>query len=267
MITSATATATTPRPAVRRAVGPWRVEWLRLFRTPRWIALFGVYLVFGLLGPVTAKYLADILQRVQSEMTILVPAPQPRDGIVNYLGQVTQTGLVVVVVIAAGALAFDSRRGIAVFLRTRTSSMWRLLEPRLLVPIVAAVLAYAVGLLAAWYETALLLGPLPPGAMLAGFICQAGYLAFVVTVVAAAAAVTRGVLPTVGTALGGLILLSVAGSVSAIHRWLPSTLAGAQAELLTTATMSDFVPALVVAAVACVALTGFAVHRLGRRQL
>lgn len=254
-------------PAGGRLVGPWRVEWLRLFRTPRWIALFGVYLVFGLLGPVTAKYLADILQRVQSEMTIVVPPAQPRDGVVNYLGQVTQTGLVVVVVIAAGALAFDSRRGIAVFLRTRTSNMWRLVTPRLVVPIAGAVLAYAVGLLAAWYETALLLGPLPFGAMLGGFICQAAYLAFAVTVVAAAAAVTRGVLPTVGTALGALILMSVAGSVAAIHRWLPSTLVGAQAELLTTGTLADFVPALITTVVAGAALTGFAVHRLGRRQL
>jgi ABC-2 type transport system permease protein len=264
MITSPTTSMT---PAGRHAIGPWRVEWLRLFRTPRWIALFGVYLVFGLLGPVTAKYLADILQRVQSEMTIIVPAPQPSDGVVNYLGQVTQTGLVVVVVIAAGSLAFDSRRGVAVFLRTRTSNMWSLLAPRLSVPLAAAVAAYAVGLLAAWYETALLLGPLPFGAMLGGLICQAVYLAFVIAVVAAAAAVTRGVLPTVGTALGALIVMSVAGSVSVVHRWLPSTLAGAQAELLTTATLSDFVPALIAAAVAGAALTVFAVDRLGRRQL
>jgi len=262
-------TSSTPQtvPAGTRVVGPWSVEWLRLFRTPRWIALFGVYLVFGLLGPVTAKYLADILHQVQSEMTIIVPAPQARDGIVNYLSQVTQTGLVVVVVIAAGALAFDSRRGIAVFLRTRTSSMWRLLAPRLLVPIVTALLAYAVGLLAAWYETALLLGPLPVEPMLGGYICQAAYLAFVVTVVAAAAAVTRGVLPTVGTALGVLILMSVVGSVSSLHRWLPSTLAGAQAELLTTTALTDFVPALIAAFAAGIALTGFAVYRLGRRQL
>lgn len=262
-----TSSKTEPAPAVRHPVGPWRVEWLRLFRTPRWIALVGVYLVFGLLGPVTAKYLADILQRVQSEMTIVVPPPQPRDGIVNYLGQVTQTGLVVVVVIAAGALAFDSRRGVAVFLRTRANSMWRLLAPRLAVPTAAAVFAYAVGLLAAWYETALLLGPLPAGALLGGLLCQAGYLAFAVTVVAAAAAVTRGVLATVGTALAVLILLSLVGSVSAVRPWLPSTLAGAPAELLGPATLPDFVPALIAAAAAGAALTAFAVYRLERRQL
>jgi len=247
--------------------GPWRVEWLRLTRTPRLIALFGTFLFFGLLGPVTAKYLAGILERAQSEMTIIVPPPQPRDGVVNYLGQVTQVGLVVVVAVTAGALAFDSRRGIAVFLRTRTTSMWRLIRPRMVVCAAAAVLAYAMGLLAAWYETVLLLGPLPVRPMLAGLLCQAVYLVFVVTVVAAAASLARSTLATVGIALGTLILLSVVGNVGGLHDWLPSTLAGAPAALLSTADVSDFVTAFVVAAAASAILTTFAVWRLDRREM
>ena len=262
----ATSAVSITRPPERPA-GPWRVEWLRLARTGRWIALLGVYLVFGLLGPVTARYLPSILQRAQSEMIIIVPPPQPRDGIVNYLSQVTQIGLVVVVAVAAGALAFDARRGVAIFLRTRSPSVWRLIEPRLVVPAVAAVLAYTVGLVAAAYESVLLLGPLPGGPMIAGIICQAGYLVFVVTVVATAASLTRGVLATVGLALGALIVLSLAGTVSALHDWLPSTLAGAPADLLTNAAFSDFVPALAVSVAASVGLTVLAVYRLGRREV
>ncbi len=48
------------RPGRRpKPMNPWRLEWLRLTRTPRTIALAGVYLFFGLLGPVTAKYLQE----------------------------------------------------------------------------------------------------------------------------------------------------------------------------------------------------------------
>src|SRR5664279_3790107 len=39
-------------------VTTWRLEWLRLTRSRRWIALVAVYLVFGLIGPVMAKYMA-----------------------------------------------------------------------------------------------------------------------------------------------------------------------------------------------------------------
>jgi len=137
----------------------------------------------------------------------------------------------------------------------------------MVVPAVAAVLAYALGLLAAWYETALLLGPLPAGPMMAGLLCQAIYLVFVVTVVAAAASLARSTLATVGVALATLILLSIAGTVAAVHDWLPSTLAGAPAALLSTAVVSDFIPAFAVAAAASVILTTFAVRRLGHREM
>src|SRR6478609_7660408 len=229
-----------------RAMGTWRLEWLRLMRTPRWIALFGVYVIFGLLGPVMAKYLPDIVEHVQSEMTIVVPPPQPKDGIINYLDQVGQTGLIVVVAIAASTLAFDARRGLSTFLRTRVTSMWELVRPRFVVTAVAAVLAYTLGTLAAWYETALLLGPLPVGAVLAGVLCEGLYLVFAVAVVAAAASVARKIVGVVGIALTALILLSVAGALGVLHDWLPSTLAGAPVELLTTTELIDYLAAMAV---------------------
>lgn len=67
------------RPGRRpRPMNPWRLEWLRLTRTPRGIALAGVYLFFGLFGPVTAKYLQDIVNRVQSGVQIIVAHPTPK---------------------------------------------------------------------------------------------------------------------------------------------------------------------------------------------
>jgi ABC-2 type transport system permease protein len=263
-------TTTTPTPGrVRRrpSMTSWRLEWLRLTRTRLWIALLGVYLVFGMLGPVVARYMAQLVQGMQSEITIIVPPPQPKDGVVNYLSQVGQIGLIVVVVIAAGGLTLDAHRGLSTFLRTRVRSMWRLVLPRVVVPAVAAVVAYAAGLAAAWYGTALLLGPLPAGPMLAGLLCESLYLAFVVAVVAAAASVVRTTLATVGVSLGALIALSIAGTIGAVHLWLPTTLAGAPPALLGTATILDYLPAMAVSMVSCVALVALAVHRLQRREI
>jgi len=229
--------------------------------------LFGVYLVFGLLGPVMAKYLPEIVGQVQSEMTIIVPPPQPKNGIANYVNQVAQTGLIVVVTIAASALTFDARRGISTFFRTRVNSMWELVQPRIVVTAASAVLAYTVGTLACWFETSLLLGPLPADALVAGLLCESIYFIFAIAVVAAAAAIARGTLATVGIALTAIILLSIAGGLGLLHDWLPTTLAGAPAALLTTTTLSSYLPAMVVAAGSSVALVAFAVIMLRRREI
>ncbi len=251
----------------RTAMSTWRLERLRMTRSRQWIALFGVYLVFGLLGPVMARYMAQLVQRVQSDITIIVPAPQPRDGVVNYLNQVGQIGLIVVVVIAAAALTFDARRGVSTFLRTRVESMWRLVLPRVVTCGAAAVLAYTIGLAAAWFGTAVLLGPLPAGPMLAGLLCEWLYLAFAVAVVAAASSVARTTVGTVGLGLGALIALSIAGTVDVVHDWLPTSLAGAPVAVLGPDTLADYLPTIIVTALASAALVAFTVHRLQRREI
>jgi ABC-2 type transport system permease protein len=128
------------------------------------------------------------------------------------------------VVITAGALTFDARRGLSTFLRTRATSMWQLIAPRFTVNAAAAVTAYTLGTLAAWCETVLLLGSPPPGAMLAGLLYGSAYLIFAVSVTTAAASVTRSTLGTVGITLGALLALPLLGMIGPLHTWLPSTL-------------------------------------------
>ena len=41
----------------------WRLEWARLVRTRRLVALLAVYLFFGALGPLTVRYLQQIVNR------------------------------------------------------------------------------------------------------------------------------------------------------------------------------------------------------------
>jgi ABC-2 type transport system permease protein len=145
--------------------------------------------------------------------------------------------------------------------------MWELVRPRVVVTAVAAVLAYTLGTLAAWYETVLLLGPLPVDAVLAGLLCGGLYLVFAVAVVTAAAALARKTVGIVGIALGALILMSIAGTLGVLHDWLPSTLAGAPVALLTTTRLADYVPAITVTVAAAVALVVLAVAVLRRREV
>jgi len=200
----------------------WKLERLRMTRTPRAIALAGTYLFFGLLGPVTAKYLQDIVSRFQSGIQVILADPTPKEGIANYISQVSQTGLIVVIVITAGAFTVNAA---------------------------AAVTAYTLGTLAAWYETALLLGSPPAGAMLAGLLCGAIYLIFAVSVAAAATSVARSTIGTVGVTLGILLALPVLGMAGPRRAWLPSTLVAAPIALLGSSTLGDYLPALVIAAI------------------
>lgn len=259
-------TSAAPSPTAPRRLGLWRVEWLRLVRSPRGIALLAVYVTLGALGPVMARYVSKLLEYADTNMTITVGPPRPVDGITNFVSQVNQSGVVVVVVVAAGALCFDARRGVSTFLRTRVGKMWDLVLPRFMVTALAAIAAYTLGTLTAWYETSLLIGGLPAARMLAGWFCGAVYLVFVVAVVAVAASVARTVLGTVGIAIACLLVVPLAGTAPGVHPWLPSSLATAPVDLLGTAALTDYVRSLTVAAVSVVVLLAIATRRLRARE-
>ena len=269
--------ATSRRPGVRglsvrrtsvRGMSLWRLEWLRLVRTPRAISLAVVFVAVGLIEPVVTKYQSKIFARVGNGVKIIAPPPTPADGLNGYVSEVALVGLILVVVLAAGALTFDANKGRAIFLRTRVAGSWQLIAPRVAVTAAAAAVAYLLGTLAAWYETSLLLGSLPAVRVLAGVMCGAVYLTFAVAVTALAASLVRSTIATVGIAFVILLALPVLGSVRVIERWLPSALVSAPVQLVNGAhQLGYFWPALVVAAAASAAALAAATSRLNAREV
>ncbi len=248
----------------------WRLEWLRLVRTPRAIALVAVYVIFGLGEPVLVKYLNKILGHAgggASGIKFTAPPPVPSDGISAYVSQVSLLGLIAVIIIAVGAFNFDARQGLATFLRARAGSMWQLVTPRFAVNAAAAVVAYLLGTLAAWYETSLLIGSLPAAAIGEGAFCGAIYLVFAVALSALTASFIRSTPGAAGVTAVLLIALPIAGSVHSIKYWLPSTLVNAPVDLLDGTRLSHYLPGLTVTIVASAALLATATTRLRTREV
>jgi ABC-2 type transport system permease protein len=246
----------------------WRLELLRLVRTRRAVALLVVYLLFGLLGPVTARYLRDLIELAGDDVEIKVPDPVPPDGMAEYVSNAMQIGIVVTVVVAAGALAVDTLPEMGAFLRTRVPSAWRLLAPRLIVTFAATATAFTLGTLAAWYETWALLGGLEAGDVIAGTAFGVLFLAYVVAVVGAVAQWAKSVLATVMLSLLALLSLPVLGAVEAIGRWMPARLATALADLTAGRhDAGDYVRPAAVTLIATAALIYVALAGLRRREL
>lgn len=245
----------------------WRLEWLRMTRTRRWVVVLAVFAFFGILGPFSARYIGEILERFGGGVEVTFPEPIPADGIAQYVGNVQQLGLLVLIMVAAGALTMESRYEMAVFLRTRVKDPFRLLLPRYVVVAGTGIVAFLVGTLLAWYETSVLIGAPDPGAITIGSALFAVYLLFAVAVVALAGALLKGVVPTVITALAVLLVLPLFGLVPAVGDWLPSHLVGALDGLLRGNEASGYLKSVAVTLVCVVGLLYSTVRILERREL
>jgi ABC-2 type transport system permease protein len=245
-----------------------RLELLRMTRTHRWLALVGIYVFFGVLGPVTARYIGELLERFGTgDIVIEAPDPRPVDGIAQFIGNTSQLGLLAVVVVAAAALALDARPEVAAFLRTRVDRAGTLLLPRFAVVAATAALALVAGTAVAWALTGALLGGVSAGAMVVGTLLGMLYLVFAVAVVGAVAAALRGVPAIALGSLGVLILLPIVGLVPAIEVWLPSHLLAAVAGLVDGGSAGDYLRATLVTLAVTPVLVGFAMWRADRREL
>ncbi len=245
-----------------------RLEVLRVLRTRRWMLVVGVYAAFGLVGPLLARYMNELLERFGGDEVMVVGQdPQPIDGIVQFLSNATQLGLLAVIVVAAGSLAIDARPEVAAFLRTRVSDARTLLLPRLVVVTVTAVAALVVGTAVAWATTAALLGGLPVGSMLLGTLLGALYLVVVVAVVAFMGTVVRSVVGAVFASLVVLIALPIVSLVPALSAWLPSELLTAVAGLIDGEALSEYLPAVGTSVLTIGVLVAASAHRAQQREL
>ena len=245
----------------------WKMEWARLFRTHRWIGLLAGYLFFGLIGPVMTRYQKEIFKSLGGGIKVIVPTPIPADGIDSYVKNASQIGLLVAIVIAAGALALDSKPEWSAFLRTRARGLAQLVWPRFAVNAAAAAVAFVAGALAAWYETAVLIGGVPAGAMAAGIVYGAVYLAFAVGMVALATGVTRSTIGAIGLSLAVLVFLPLLGAVPLFEPWMPSKLVGALGELVRGAPATDYLRAAAVSVALTAAGLWGAARLAARREL
>jgi hypothetical protein len=73
----------------------WRLEWLRLIRTPRALTLAAAFVFFGLLEPALTRYQSQILGHVGNGVRISFPPATPAQGVSSYAGELSGIGLIV----------------------------------------------------------------------------------------------------------------------------------------------------------------------------
>jgi ABC-2 type transport system permease protein len=202
-----------------------RLEWLRLYRTHRLWILLGVFSLFGVLGPLTARYLPEIVERLGAGAEIGIPPASPELAMAQYSGNALQMGLLAVVFVAAASLGFDARREMAVFLRTR-ATVRSILAPRYAVNAIAAGVAVFVGSAFAYGGSVVLIAQPRPGGTIAGSLLLALYLAFSVALAGFFASLVRSVPGAALLTVGTLIALALVGLLPTLKPWLPSELVG-----------------------------------------
>lgn len=226
-----------------------------------------LFLLLGIISPVTAKYTNELLKLVgsgQQGVQILLPPPSVKDAVAQYLKNVAGTGLLVAVLLPMGMIAREKERGTAAFALTKPLAR----SAFLLAKFVALVLTLTVGVvlaaLATYFYTALLFEPLPLGGFVGCTVLVLLSLLVYATCTFLGSALVSSQLAAAGIGLGAWVGLSLVGIIPQVVQYTPAgLLEPASALALGTAAPHLAVSTLanLILIVALVALAWLSFHR------
>lgn len=225
------------------------------WRTRRLPAVVALFAVIGILSPLTARYLPEIVKAaLGDQLTVPIPTPTPADAVLQLQKNLAQLGAFAAIVLAMGAVASEKERGTAAFILTKPVSRGAFLGAKLVALGVVLGVSTIAAAAIAWAYTAILFEPGPIGGWLIltaltwlGLCSWAAITFFASTVFgSAAAAAGIGVLALVG--------LSLVSAIPVVGRFLPSGLDGPALALATGQTAGLATAELATAVVGSVVL-------------
>ena len=204
-----------------------RKELLEQVRTMRLVVLAIVFILFGIISPLTAKYLPDLLKTLGGTgLTITVPTPTTADAVDQQLKNVSQFGILAAILLAMGSVATEKERGTAAFVLSKPVSRAAFLTAKLVAIGVDLLVAVAGAVLVGALYTAFLFEPLP----IAGVIEMGVVLWLSIMVFAAltfvGSTLTRSAAGGAGVGFALLVVTGILGALPTIGPYMPASLIG-----------------------------------------
>ncbi len=202
-----------------------RKELIEAWRTRRLPVLAVLFLVVGMISPLTAKYLPDILKAaLGDQLTVPIPTPVAADALAQLQKNLAQMGALAAIALAMGSVSGELDHGTAALVLAQPVTRPAFLVAKLVA--IGAVLAVSTGVavVAAWIYTAVLFEPLPVGGWVAMAVLSWLALMAWAGITFLASAATASTTAAAGLGFAAWIVVSIAAIVPVLDRFLPSGL-------------------------------------------
>ncbi|HEU5438345.1 MAG TPA: ABC transporter permease subunit [Ktedonobacterales bacterium] len=204
-----------------------RKELREAVRSRRLLVVSVIFLVLGIISPVTAKYTPELLKAIgagQAGVQIIVPPPTVADAIAQYLKNVAGTGIFVAILLPMGMVAREKERGTAAFVLTKPLSREAFLAAKLVALLAVLAAGVALAAVATYVYTAILFEPLAPGGFIACTLLVLLSLVVYGLLTFLGSTLARSQLPAVGLGLAAWAALSLIGIIPRVAQLTPSGL-------------------------------------------
>lgn len=202
-----------------------RKEVAEAWRTRRLPVVALLFVAVGIVSPLTARYLNEILgAALGGEVAIPLPEPSAATALEQLQKNLGQLGALAAIALAMGSVSGELDRGTAALVLAQPVTRPAFLAAKLAgIAIVLGVCTLA-GVAVAWAYTVILFGGIPAAGWIAFAVLAWLTLLTWASLTFLASAATGSTTAAAGIGFVALVALSLLAVVPALDRWLPSGL-------------------------------------------
>ena len=204
----------------------WK-EWLEQRRSYRLLAAVTVLAIGGMLGPLTAKYLPQMLASmadVPAGLEAILPPADISMAVGEYSGNVVQFGGLLALLLPMAAIVGEKIQGTAALTLSKPVSRLSFVAAKVIAQGLTLLLGLLAASLAGYFYTGVLFGWLDAARFVAANALYWVYLTALLSLTILASALARSILASVGMAFGALITLGILGSLPDLSLYMPAAL-------------------------------------------
>ena len=203
-------------------------EWLEQRRTHRLLIVCLIFLLFGLLSPLLAKFTPEIIKMVPGgeQLSLIIPPPTVVDAVAQYLKNLTQFGLLLAVLMGMGMVSQEKDKGTAAMVLAKPLSRTAFILAKAAAIGASFLIGTALAAGAGYYYTLLLFEGLPVGGWLALNGLLLVYFGVYAALTLLASTLNRSMLGSGVTAVGFIIVLALVEMIPAAGKLLTGGLLG-----------------------------------------
>jgi len=250
----------------------YRKEMLELWRSMKWLWVPVVFVILGVMQPISSYYLPDILKsagNLPEGAIIQIPTPSSLEVLAQTISQYGTMGVLILVLSSMGIVAGERQSGVAAMILVKPVPHASFITAKWAAASTLTLASFAAGFAAAWYYTVILFGEVPIAQTLQGFAAYALWLMFVITVTVTMSALFKGNGAIAFISIGSIALLTIiSGLLTRYLSWSPSKLADYAGNLLLTGKAGESLPyAIGISLAAMAVLLVLAIAGFKRKEL
>ena len=222
-----------------------RKEFLEQLRTYRLLIVAVVLVAFGMLSPLTAKFMRELFGMLPGaeQFASLIPVPSIKDAIDQYVKNISQFALFLSIFVSMGAIAQEKEKGTAVLMLVKPLGRGTFLLAKFLALGGTFLIGIFLAAVAGYYYTLFVFEPPALGAWLGMNGLLWLYVMVYVALTLCASAIFRSQAAAAGVGIGALLVLSGVGAIPGLGEYLPGQLV-AWGSMLFTEPAARWLPAL-----------------------